>query len=52
MDFINLIFDEEIDNEFENLYSFIDFIRDFDEVKIRNTLTINTATLGTQQTKT
>lgn len=52
MEFIILIFNEDFDNDFSNLYSFIEFIRDFDEFKKPNTLTINTATLGTQQTKT
>lgn len=52
MEFIKLIFNENFDNDFSNLYSFIEFIRDFDEFKKPNMLTINTATLGTQQTKT
>lgn len=52
MDFINLLFKENNNNEFCHLYSFVEYIRDYDEVKRSNTLTINTITLGTQQTKT
>ncbi|KAK8847286.1 hypothetical protein M9Y10_019873 [Tritrichomonas musculus] len=52
MDFIKLLFKENNNNEFCHLYSFVEYIRDYDEVKRSNTLTINTITLGTQQTKT
>lgn len=52
MDFINLLFKENNNNEFCHLYSFVEYIRDYDEVKRSNTLNINTITLGTQQTKT
>ena len=39
-------------SEYNNLYSFIDYLRDFDEEKKPKTLRLNQLTLGTAQTKT
>ena len=52
MEFIELIFHEENSNDFNNSYSFIDYIRDFCEIKMPKTLTLNKITFGTEQTKT
>ena len=52
MKFIELIFHEENSNDFNSLYSFIDYIRDFCEIKMPKTQTLNQITLGTEQAKT
>lgn len=43
---------KSINSEYNNLYSFIDYLRDFDEEKKPKTLRLNQLTLGTAQTKT
>lgn len=51
LNLINIDLDEK-NEEHSNLYSFIEFLRDFDEPTITKKLTINKLTLGTAQTKT
>ena len=50
---INIIPEDDfVQNDFENLFAFVEYLKDFSEEKLTHSLTVNSITLGTQQTQT